>query len=234
MSHSAKSLFEKNIESSEKCMKLFDGLTQLQTPLDTTWLLRAAIVFSISALDAYFHDKIRYRAGKFDIHSLPPHLAKFQVPLGDLSRWEEARRKGNVLRNWVTSHYSKIPLQRKDDIAKALRLVGIDNLWASIESDSPARERLLAKLNDFVQRRNQIAHEGDRLPAKKHGKKLRDIDREYVATCIQFSRDMVQRIEHVYPVSGQVIFLTQEKALQGAPFPINSATQVTSSCCVCP
>src|SRR6266700_7429071 len=96
--HSAKTLFDLNIQSSEDLLKLYDGIEKLGTSLEISWLLRAVVVFSISALDAYFHDKVKYRAGQFALQDLPPRLAKFEIPLGDLSKWEEAERKGNVIR----------------------------------------------------------------------------------------------------------------------------------------
>ena len=63
MPHSAQSLFEQNILSAEECLALFDGVTKLKVGLQIDWVLRAAIVFVVSALDTYFHDKIRYRTG---------------------------------------------------------------------------------------------------------------------------------------------------------------------------
>jgi hypothetical protein len=67
--------------------------------VNAKWLLRAAIVFTVSALDAYFHDKIKYRIGRIAISKLPPELAKLKIEINDLWTWEQAKRKGNVLRN---------------------------------------------------------------------------------------------------------------------------------------
>ena len=78
-SHTAKTLFDTNIESADHCVTLFDGLTALKTPLEIDWVLRAAVVFCVSALDSYFHDKVKYRVGKFSLDNLPPALAKFQL-----------------------------------------------------------------------------------------------------------------------------------------------------------
>ncbi|MGH7989138.1 MAG: hypothetical protein ACREDS_02945, partial [Limisphaerales bacterium] len=70
-SHTAKSLFDLNIQSSDDLLKLYDGIEKLGTKLDISWLLRAVVIFSVSALDAYFHDKVKYRAGKFDLQDMP-------------------------------------------------------------------------------------------------------------------------------------------------------------------
>jgi hypothetical protein len=116
--HNAKSLFDLNVQSSEDLLRLYDGIEKLRTTLEISWLLRAVVVFSVSAMDAYFHDKIKYRAGKFDLQDMPPTLAKFKISLEELSKWDEADRKGNVIRNWLTEYYSTKPLQRQDDIAE--------------------------------------------------------------------------------------------------------------------
>jgi hypothetical protein len=197
--HSAKSLFDLNMQSTDDCLTLFDGIEKLGTKLEISWLLRAGVVFSVSALDAYFHDKVKYLAGKFDLENLPPALAKFRIPIEQLTTWEGAERKGNVIRNWLTEHFSTLPLQRKDDIAGALKLVGIENLWATIEPDSPKREALIEEMQRIIKRRNQIAHEGDRESSRKSGKKLRGIDRKTASDCATFVRQLVDRIEKAFP-----------------------------------
>jgi hypothetical protein len=197
--HTAKSLFDLNIQSSEEMLKLYDGIEKLGTKLEITWLLRAVVVFSVSALDAYFHDKVKYRAGKFDLQDMPPSLAKFEIPLADLGKWEKAQRKGNVIRNWLAEHFATIPLQRKEAISDALKLVGIDSLWATIEPNSPDREKLLDTMRDYIKRRNQIAHEGDRESSRKSGKKLRSIDRQYAEDCMKFVKGLVAKVEHAFP-----------------------------------
>ncbi len=197
--HSAKSLFDLNITSAEHCMKLYDGIRKLGSNLKISWLLRAAVVFSISALDAYFHDKIKYRAGKFSASEMPPAMAAFKIPLRGLTKWEDAQRKGNVLRNWLTEHFSTRPLQRQVDIADALKLVGITDLWATIEPNSPKRNALLSDMASQIRRRNQIAHEGDRDPSRRGGKKVRPIDPKYAQGCIDLVKELVTRIEAAFP-----------------------------------
>ena len=180
-SHSAHSLFEKNVESASDCLALYDGVKQLKTRLQIDWVLRAGIVFVVSAIDTYFHDKVKYRVGKYSLENLPPALAKFEVPLVDLTKWDEARRKGNVLRNWVTEHLAGRPLQSRKAIADALKLGNIAALWDTIEPDKTHRKALLGRFDRLVKRRNQIAHEGDREQSRRSGKKLRPIDRQLAA-----------------------------------------------------
>jgi len=197
--HTAESLFDLNIQSAEHCMQLHDGIERLGSNLDISWLLRASVVFAVSALDAYFHDKIKYRAGRFSLTDMPPAMAGFVVPLGELTKWGKAKRKGNVLRNWLVAHFSTVALQKKDVIKDALRMVGIDDLWATIEPNAPARDSMLAEMAKYIKRRNQIAHEGDRRSSRRSGKKLRPIDRPYAQGAIDFVKTLVTRIENAFP-----------------------------------
>jgi hypothetical protein len=197
--HSAQSLFDQNVKSAEDCLELYDGVRTLKTSLQIDWILRAAVVFVVSALDAYFHDKIRYRVGRYSLENLPPNLAKFEVPLRDLVAWDGAQRKGNVLRNWVMDDLAVKPLQSPSAITDALKLAGIDSLWDTIEPDKRNKAKLLEQYNALIKRRNQIGHEGDRMQSRKSGKKLRPIARTEVAGYVTFAKGLVGKIEGAFP-----------------------------------
>jgi hypothetical protein len=198
--HSANSLFDKNLESATHCLTLYDGVSKLNPKgVDLSWILRAGVVFVVSALDTYFHDKIKYRVGRFSLQNLPPALGKFEIPVSNIASWEQASRKGNVLRNWVTDSLATRPLQSPERIADAMKLAAIDGLWATIEPDNTSRKHLLDQFNALIKRRNQIAHEGDREQPRKSGKKVRRITRDYVEESITFATDLVQKIENVFP-----------------------------------
>jgi hypothetical protein len=197
--HSAKSLFDQNIKSAQECLDLFDGLSKLKVGVNLDWLLRAAVVFAVSALDTYFHDKVKYKVGHFSLNDLPPQLAGFQIPIRELVTWDEATRKGNVLRNWVTEHLSVRPLQSPTAIAEALKLAGYESLWDRIEPNKSHKQTLLERFNSLIKRRNQISHEGDREQSRRSGKKLRPIARDDVDTSIKFVQDLVGKVETAFP-----------------------------------
>lgn len=197
--HSASSLFAQNVQSADDCLQLFDGVSALQTKLQVDWVLRAAVVFAVSALDAYFHDKVKYRVGRFGASSMPPALAKFEVPLATLAGWDSATRKGNVIRNSVMAALSVRPLQSPAVIADTVRLIGISSFWDTIEPNAAKKKALLGTLNGIVKRRNQIAHEGDRMSSRKSGKRLHTIVRADVQGYVDFSKDLVTRVEAAFP-----------------------------------
>src|SRR5579863_1920677 len=197
--HTPKSLFELNIQSAQDCLRLYEGLSKLETKMDIRWLLRAAVVFAVSALDTYFHDKVKYRVGRFSLNDLPVQLAKFEIPIRELTTWDEAQRKGNVLRNWVTEHLSVRPLQSPSAIAEGLKLAGIESLWERIEPNPSHRRAWLEEFNNLIKRRNQISHEGDRQQSRRSGKKLRPIHRKMVRDWIKYIEDLVFKVEAAFP-----------------------------------
>ncbi|HKZ87120.1 MAG TPA: HEPN domain-containing protein [Anaerolineae bacterium] len=198
-SHTAKSLFDLNIQSAKDSIALYDAIAKLKPQeMNIDWVLRAAVVFAVSALDTYFHDKVKYKVGKYDLGNLPPALARFEIQIRALSSWDQARRKGNVLRNWVTDDLATRPLQSPTAIAEALKLGGIENLWDTIEPDKNKKNVLLKELNLLIQRRNQISHEGDRMTSRRSGKILRRIDRAQVESWMTFVESLVQRVEKAF------------------------------------
>ena len=205
--HTAKSLFDLNIQGAEECIRIYDGVATLASALDLDWLLRSAIVLAVSAMDAYFHDKVRYRAGRFPLYRedtfavdhLPQQLRNLTISLSDLVRWEEARRKGNMVRNWATEHLAVRPLQSPGAIADALKLAGIEDFWRRIEPSERQRRDLLKQLKGLVKRRNQIAHEGDRLQSRSSGKALRSISRGYSVDAVEFVKELVEGVERNFP-----------------------------------
>ena len=199
MGHTANSLFNQNIKSADECIKVFDGVSTLGTSLEVDWLLRAAVVFAVSAMDAYFHDKIKYRAAKYSIDEMPPEMAKFRIPIRELATWDKASRKGNAIRNWVTDHYSVRPLQKQSVIADALKIVGIHSLWDTIDPLDDDKKATAKKFKDLVERRHKIAHEGDREKSRRSGKKLKPISRDDVVEWINFVRELVGRVETAFP-----------------------------------
>jgi len=197
--HTAISLFKKNIQSAQDCIDQYQGLLVLKSGLNTEWLLRAAVVFIVSALDTYFHDKIKYKVGKLSLNNLPTQLQNFEITIGKLPEWTKAKRKGNVIRNWIVEYLSIRPIQKPDLIAEYLKLVGIDNFWNTMEPDNKKRSALRDDFSKLIKRRNQIAHEGDRLQSRASGKKLRTISKEQVDQWKSWSEKFVNDIEKHFP-----------------------------------
>lgn len=197
--HTAKSLFDLNVRGAEECLTIYSGASGLSSALHLDWLLRSAIVLAVSAMDAYFHDKVRYKAGKFSLDTLPKQFANLEVPLTELEGWEESRRKGNVLRRWAVAHLAHKSLQTRDAIAGAMRVIGFEAFWDTLEPDKRKRQALLDTMKTIVDRRNQIAHEGDRLRSRRSGKRLRAITLKETTEAVDFIKQFVQKVEERFP-----------------------------------
>jgi hypothetical protein len=195
--HTAKSLFDLNIVGANECVALYEGLEKIKVAADITWLLRASVVFAVSAMDAYFHDKARYRVGRFTAATLPDALKKFPIKMGDLATWDSHQRKGNAIRNWVVGQLSFRSLQSKDAIADAMRLCGVDGFWDKVYPNATTKNQALEQLKEYGDRRNDIVHEGDRLSARNSGKQLRNIDVQYARECREFVASVVDTVEAV-------------------------------------
>ena len=199
--HSATSLFTKNMRSAHICLEVFDRMSASTTDLNTRWILRAAVVFVVSALDTYYHDKVKYRLGGCyrARRSLPAQLASFRVPLGELEKWQKAHRRGNVVRDWVMADLARQSLQSPDSITNALKLVDINDYWCTVARPSTQASALKTQWNRLIHRRNQIAHEGDRQQSRRSGKKLRSIGRSTVEKYIRFAEKLVDMTEKAFP-----------------------------------
>jgi len=194
--HTAQALFQKNLSSVDDCVTLYEGINTLRVGIETSWLLRAAVVFLVSAMDTYFHDKIKYGISKLgSLNKMPPALRNHKISVEDLFEWDKSERKGNVLRNWISEHLSYVPLQSSDKIQDYLRYIGISGVWNQIEPDNKKRKEMLDKLNEIIKRRNQIAHEGDRQTARGSGKKLRNLDLVQVKEWRSYIVTLVEQIE---------------------------------------
>lgn len=195
ISHTALSLFKLNMKSVNDTISLYEGIELLQVNLDTDWLLRGAVVFMVSALDTYCHDRIKYGLSKAVGAGMPDALRRHRITIADLGDWEASRRKGNVIRNWIADHLSTVPLQSPDRIAEYMRYIGVEQLWNQVEPDNAKRSKLLATLNEIIKRRNQIAHEGDRLSGRSSGKRLRPISLPKVKEWRKFVEGLVRDMD---------------------------------------
>lgn len=128
---------------------------------------RAAIVLAISALDAFVRTFVMERVGNvlFDSAPLPgplkDHITKF-VKDSDLL---EAARRNDLLdrvEKAFTVEFERRSFQGTRAIKEHLRLVGFENIFHDISMKANVSEdTMCAKLDDFTDRRHNIAHRGD-------------------------------------------------------------------------
>jgi hypothetical protein len=151
-------------------------LTAASTPANAVIandLRRVSVVMGVAALDTYMHRLIVERAYRHQ--RLPGRLARltfsFRYAL------EQADTAGEAARAQPYNSRPRVPLkralrdrllletfQRYDDVSDALGMAGLSGNWGPIgQALTPALQpdEIEGRLNAIVDRRNQIAHEGD-------------------------------------------------------------------------
>lgn len=142
-------------------------------------LLRGAVVGVVAALDRYCHELVLSRVvgqlrrpeknvnRDFQRLSIPIFKVKAAVLLAGKRR---GRGGGIRTRPLVAVRYAVQDLlhlktfQGSQEIASALSMVGIQNIWKRCHNHKRAlggTERIMERLNKIVDRRNKIVHESD-------------------------------------------------------------------------
>ena len=188
--------FEQNLARARSLLALSVSLSEITTQaVDTSDLLRAALVFSVSALDHFVHDFTRI--GMLEIHgqTRPPTPAydDFRVPLSAVQQALLHHGGDDWLDREIRAAHGWLSFQFPDKIADAIRLVSPVKLWEVVSlkrNEDPAA--LKAQLRAIVERRNKIAHEADLDPTNP-GERW-PIDRTLVEDAINFLDSTVHAI----------------------------------------
>lgn len=160
--------FEESIDRVEHLAGLYKAISSLTTPaVDSSDLLRAQIVLTVSALDFYVHEVTLM--GMLEVYAghRPPTQAfeKYRVSVGAMmtghpaggTAWLEAE---------IRERHSFLSFQQPDKIADAIRHFTDVKLWQAVASSLGQDDSLIkSSLRLIVDRRNKIAHEADLDPS---------------------------------------------------------------------
>lgn len=181
--------FQENIDAARDLVRGGIALEQLRVAaLNVGDVFRGALVQSVSALDTWVGDETSRRAAALAQSAptaLPIKLRKVKITLGQAEAIVRGELSlGEVASDAVVTELkpSTNTLQRPKKIADALEYVWDGELWPAVtewlRDHAPGFEHvstssLTARLNDIIDRRNQIAHGADRVG---DGKAKRPID----------------------------------------------------------
>lgn len=202
------------VDSSDAVVVLRDGANL--TPNDFSSdclsdLLRSALVYGVSALDRYVHERVV----KGIIATLKrSHRTKQQedlaIPASTVIQIIEtvarARKKGNAVRpaNEVRKKVQELlhlrPFQSWREIDYAFQLLGIKDLASKVQTSMHIGNISTVKnpLNKIVARRNSIVHEGDIIKHQRGGKlRARGISPAFVVASLDFLDRLVEHLEAV-------------------------------------
>jgi hypothetical protein len=159
-------------------------------------LLRAALVTAVSAMDAYFHDKIVRNVSstiKKTKPNFPPELVsllagrqKANEVVGVLLQISMKARPLAHISTRVARGLSERTFQDPGRIEQGLKIIRVQDFWTSVSNalDVPPNE-LKREMMQYVKRRHSIVHAGDLGTSKKMRHQVRQISRTFAETCIE-------------------------------------------------
>lgn len=202
------------IDSKDAVVVLKADATLTSDHFSQAWLddqLRASLVFGVSALDRYVHERV--------VKGLIPALKKrplnkqqeeLALPVSTTLQLAgeavAARKKGknnrpsNIVRKKIQELLYKRPFQSFREIEYAFCLLGIKNLAGQLQAAYRVGDlkEVREQLSNIAMRRNQIVHEGDLVRHERGGSiKWHPIPRKYVADSLDFIDDFVNHLESV-------------------------------------
>lgn len=202
------------VDSKDAVIVLRDGASLTTDHFSQAWLddqLRAALVFGVSALDRYVHERVvKGIVPALKQHPLTRQQEEFTIPVSTAIQISEeavtAQKKGlnirpaNIVRKKVQELIHKRPFQSYREIEYAFGLLGIKDLAKQLQTAYGAGDLrpIKEQLGKIAMRRNHIVHEGD-IVRHERGGSLRHhgIDRKYVQDSLDFLDLFVGHLEGV-------------------------------------
>ena len=139
--------------------------------MDSSDLLRAALVLGVAAMDSYFTDVfavrfVAYLREKGPNEAMVALLEEAGLGVETALKIMTMKRPYRRIRTLVEESLAKKVTQKTDDIDKLFLAFALKNFTHHI-ARLKKRKTLLASIKNAVKRRNTIAHEGD---IHSHGK----------------------------------------------------------------
>lgn len=161
--------FRQNADRVRHLCGLYDAICGLTTSaIDSSDLLRAQIVLSVSALDYYVHEvTLRGMIEIYEGSRTPTDAFKRQRVSGSLLLGLGASSGTSAaFEADIRERHSFLSFQQPDKIADAIRLFFDKPLWVALAWQLGTTENVLKnRLRLIVDRRNKIAHEADADPS---------------------------------------------------------------------
>lgn len=164
--------FELNLSQSRDLVGLALAVDAATTEaLDTSDLLRFALVAAVSALDHYVHEVVRELMVKTaqGNRNATDAFGHFEISTVSALRAANGDPPQSWMNDEVLRQHGHLSFQQPEKIADAIRLVWDQPMWPTIAfALGTTAQALKQELELIVSRRNQIAHEADRDPTPPH------------------------------------------------------------------
>jgi len=144
-------------------------------------LLRQAIVAGCAAAETFVGDRVMELLGPaLRSTDKPRRLLELKMTVEDWFHIDGYSRKGWGLRDLIEDRIRReIASPSPSQIGVAFSLVGIDRLWAKIDGHRRVGKGSSASSMEAIyERRNRIAHQGDRLGRGRAGIEIEEVERD--------------------------------------------------------
>ena len=174
-------------------------------------LLRSALVFGVSGLDRYVHERVVKKIiASLGSTTLTRRQEELAIPATmalaaaktlrrALGEGKQAR-PANEIRKKIQENLHTRPFQSWRQIEEAFELIGVTDLAQRLQAAYRVGDfgQIRRELDAIVRHRNQIVHEGA-LARHKRGGTVRSIrtSRGYVEQSLRFLDDFCQKLEEV-------------------------------------
>ncbi len=167
-----------NLLSLEKALD--ENQAHALEKLDLSDLSRSAVVLAVAAMDAYFtnvfaENLVQYLKEKGAKKQLTDLLADAGLDTSTALELLTMQRPYRRIRSLIESHLERTTTQRPEAIDELFLGYGIEDFCCRVQGIAN-RKNLTASIRKLVERRNEIAHEGD---INSHGK-LQNINRKRI------------------------------------------------------
>lgn len=190
--HNALSLFRKNIEEAKSLIPVYEYLEiSLVTPLSFDDLLRAQIVYSVSAFDKLMHDLIRIGMVEIFMGNRPT-TPQYLTETITISTYSELISptflpKELVFEQAIVRKLKTVSYQTPENVAKGLSYIWNEpQKWQRIASNMAMdTETVKTELKLIVDQRNRIVHEADINPLTNQKYSITKSDSQSVTDFLQ-------------------------------------------------
>lgn len=157
-----------NSQRARSLVHLHDSLRgNLTAAIDTSDMLRAGYVLSVSALDTYVHELVLEEMIKIYDGCRPtvPGYQRYRMTLGAFAGSSSLSDARSDVRSQIREQHSYLSFQHPDKIADAIRCVTDIKIWEEVGTNIGKDAKYVKdRLTLIVDRRNKIAHEADTDP----------------------------------------------------------------------
>lgn len=158
-------------------------------------LLRQAVVAIAAAVESYVAEKAcSFIGSAFRLEDLPPRFRAIPLTMGEVLDIESSYRRRrwgqrSVVQRWTEAEASPHP----DKIGLVMAVVGKSKFWGKTDSQrgkraGTSRSQLVA----LSERRNRIAHTGDRLGSRRAALSLEEVEEHFAN-----AKETVEALEQV-------------------------------------